>query len=189
MHCRTNLPRVTKELNLLYRFDDTDQDSETDLTIEQRIEQILLKCREYLPIDLVGVIVPGDGYEYYSSSDALKPKNAEQIFRQIRRSSFFRSQSGVESLVNNADGDKSLSSTLSLMPYKSILAPLFITSNEVAGALVFINRIYQDDFSNSDRKIAEVIASDISRILRENRDYLTGLYNRTAFESRMSFFN
>ena len=175
-----------EELNLLYHFDEDIQKAGNLVTTEERIERILLKCREYLPIDMVGVIVPGDGYHLYTSNESINSTAADRIFHQLKNSVSLKSRSQFELAVNNHDEAVDLSTTLIQIPYKTIMAPLVIGSNEIVGALLFANRLHQDDFSNSDRKIAEVTAADISKILRENRDYLTNLYNRTAFEIRMA---
>ena len=85
-----------------------------------------------------------------------------------------KSRSQFELAVNNHDEAVDLSTTLIPILYKTIMAPLVIGSNEIVGALLFVNRLHQDDFSNRVRKIAEVTAADISKILRENCrvDYL-----------------
>lgn len=173
-----------EELNLLYRFDDS-AERNVESTTKQAIMRVLNICRDYMPLDMAGVLVPGEGLQLHSIDSDFRPRAADKLLRRLRNSRFFEIKARPQTIVVNHDSQENLSDTFRSIPYKSVIAPLIGVSDQVVGMFVLANRIHRSDFTNSDRKLADIVAAEISKILQANRDRLTGLYNRKAFEVRL----
>lgn len=174
-----------EELNLLYHFDDSVQES-PECSIGQAITQVLDTCRDYLPVDMLGAVVPAEGLNLHAREPGFPPDVAENVLRRLRKSRFLDLKMRPETVVVNHDDQSVLSNTFRSLPYKSVVAPLIGVSNQVVGMFVLLNRLHRADFSNSDRRLAELVAAQLSKILQANRDRLTGLHNRKAFEWRLA---
>lgn len=173
-----------EELNLVYGIEEDNID-EHIYTTHESIERVITNCRDYLPIDLVGVIVPNDGFCMFKCGGGFSESKADGVLQRLRKSSFLELKARVETMIVNHDDDVDVTETFAAIPYKTVVAPLIGVANQVVGMLVFVNRLQQRDFTTSDRRLADVIASGISKTLQANRDSLTGLYNRKAFETRL----
>lgn len=68
--------------------------------------------------------------------------------------------------------------------YKLLAVPVRDGRRGVAGVLYCLNALDRRDFSNSDRKILEVVADGAAKCLARRQDLLTGLHNRQGFAER-----
>ena len=69
--------------------------------------------------------------------------------------------------------------------YKLLGVPILDRRSAVSGVLVCSNRMDRPDFTNSHRNLMEVAAERASECVREHQDELTGLLNRSGFQTHL----
>lgn len=172
-----------EELNLLYGMDDNSYlvcKNERDA-----LNQLLSHCYEYLNVDLITLVLPGEELCLHHpcaencSLDLplLMPKLLGPLTRYIK--------STRETLVINRDADTDWTDANLDLPYKLIAAPVYKGNDKVCGTLITINGMDKPDFSNSDRKLCEVLAAEATKLIHSRRDSTTGLLNRRGFEEKL----
>ncbi len=173
-----------EELNLLYGMDgnvkDHEQQSETEI-----LHGIVDNCSEYMNVDLVAMIVPEDDLCMVKSRHDIPLNTLDRIVNKFKGQLYSILRSTHETLVVNRNETVDWMDPKLNIPYKLIATPILKATGQLYGILVVANHESRIDFTNSDRKLNEVIAADISKIIQSRRDSLTGLLNREGFENRL----
>lgn len=173
-----------EELNLLYRMDDLEtyyaNSSEMDALIK-----LIENCRDYMGVDLVLLNIPGQkiyiqktvGKNCAVKQDALKNSLQQTLYPFIKQQ--------PEPLVINRDADTDWTDANLDIPCKIIAIPILKMARQATGILLLVNGMEKPDFTNSDRKLAEVLAAEVSKLIQSRRDNITGLLNRRGFQEKL----
>ena len=173
-----------EELNLLYGMDDVEtfyknNDEQTSLN------QLVINCVDYLNIDLGALHLPEQdlcilhsGTNDTSIDQAvLKKTLSNQLYSYIAIHH--------QTLVINQDSQIDWTDAELKISYKLIASPIFKNNRNLCGILVLINNVNRPDFSNSDRKLTEVMAAEASKLIQARRDPVTGQFNRRGFNEQL----
>ncbi len=170
-----------EELNLFYDMDDSEV-SENRHNEYQALEQLIINSSNYLNIDLILLYLPEQHFFIHHLAADSKLKDQQQaILEAVEKSLCRKMMESRETVVINRDSDTDWTDADFNMPCKIIAAPVHPSKNKQSGILVLINSLQKKDFSNSDRKLSEVLAAEASKLIQARRDSLTGFYNRQGF--------
>ncbi len=170
-----------EELNLLYGIDKKQQ--QADLRNEHDIiNDIMENCSTYMDVELVAIYTPDDEQCHYILRNARPSDQNMAMVRHFMIEIDHIVRSTQQTLVVNRDTVVDWMSPELQLPYKFIATPILKANGHLHGIMVVANREHEADFTNSDRRLSEVIASDISRLIQARRDPLTGLLNRKGLE-------
>ncbi|NKB35822.1 MAG: EAL domain-containing protein [Gammaproteobacteria bacterium] len=173
-----------EELNVFYGLDELNSGDEDDRQNEESaLLNLIENCLDYLSVDLAAIIVPAENITIFkpedhseiAESNTLLEKFSTEILQSIKESG--------ETLVINQDEVTDWTEEYSKIPVKFIASPILDIKDEVYGILVFSNAMDKLNFTNSDRKLCDVFAIEVSNLLKRKRDRLTALLNRRGFEA------
>ena len=173
-----------EELNLLYGMDDIESfykknDEQTSLS------QLIKNCVDYLNIDL-GIIIQPEQNRYLTylgvEDSLIDPATLKQT---LCNELYLYLSKRQETVVINHDSQIDWTDANVHTPYKLIAAPIVTINQRLCGMLLLINRSCKVDFSKSDRKLTEVLASEASKLIQVRRDPTTGTLNRRGFNEQL----
>ena len=173
-----------EELNLLYDMDDVEPFNK-DNDEASSLQQIAQNCVDYLNIDYAAVYIPDQDFFFYQlghDGTIDKENYLEQIIRQQLFNHFLITP---ETLIINRNNDIDWTDDDINIPIKVIAAPIVKADHSLCGLLVLINSLERVDFSNSDRRLTEVLASEASKLIQARRDPVTEQLNRRGFTERL----
>jgi diguanylate cyclase (GGDEF)-like protein len=173
-----------EELNLLYGMDDIESFYKNN-DEEKSLKQIAQNCVDYLNIDYSAIYIPEHDFFFHQLSSTASLANGSYLEQIIRQHLFSYITSKPETLVINRDNEIDWTDADLHIPNKLIAAPIFLANQNPCGLLVLINSLDSLDFSNSDRKLTEVLASEASKLIQARRDPTTGQLNRRGFTERL----
>jgi diguanylate cyclase (GGDEF)-like protein len=174
-----------EELNLLYGLEG-DYDYLSNKNEHEALNQLLSNCTDYLTVGLVALFVPEQDkiiHHFGSNDDAAI--NLDLVLKCLRGPLLRWMKTNPDTLVANRIVDSNWSGSNINLPYKLIATPLLKANDNLAGILVLVNSLKAQDFTNSDRKLAEVLTAEASKLISERRDKLTELLNRKGFYEKM----
>jgi HD-GYP domain-containing protein (c-di-GMP phosphodiesterase class II) len=184
---RVNLELDGMALELSERYEELHLVYSVDSQIKrhgqsQAVFQALLEnCAEHMDVD-VAVMVNPDDKLCISATNLSKPiHNLDLVLVEMRGDLFRFIQSSKQPVVMNEKADPRRSYIFTDMPYKVLGCPIFV-GDTVTAILVLINHDHKRDFSNSDRKLAEVLANQLSGLTRMYRM----VQEMTAFTEQMA---
>lgn len=164
-----------EELNLLYGLDtgfiSMDGNSSTEV-----YESIMESCSEHLAVDFAGLILE-DEDPIIDCNVKLENKKIKKLINKLKGPVLSNIASEHETLVVNKDEVMDWVLPELQLEYKYIATPIFKTADKMVGILVVANEDAKASFTNSDRKLCEVLAGEISKFIQSEHDQLTGLYN------------
>lgn len=170
-----------EELNLLYGIDDSLGGS-TEESAETSIETVLNSCIDFLNIDGAAIHFPDHLLEMYRYCDiaaqTLLFSQSDSVGSTIRNR--VRKLNGP--LVINDTQDAALNGIDEELSFRVVAAPVYQGQQQITGLICFLRSLESEPFSTSDRKLAVVVASEISRTLDARYDAVTGLMKRAPFE-------
>lgn len=173
-----------EELNLLYGMDDTDSICK-NRDEHASLEQIINNCVEYLNIDLAILYFPEMEVKLYEAGAGQVPYH-DQLISSIIEKIYPFVFDNPETLVVNRDSDTDWTDAGLIVPCKLIASPIVKSDQLISGILVLINDITKADFSNSDRKLAEIMSAEASKLTQARRDGITGQLNRRGFTEKLN---
>jgi diguanylate cyclase (GGDEF)-like protein len=173
-----------EELNLFYDMDDNEV-SKDKHNEYQALEQLIINSSNYLNIDLILLYLPEQHFFIHHLAPDSQLKEQQAILAAVEKSLCKKMMESRETVVINRDSDTDWTDADFHMPCKIIAAPIHPSKNKQSGILVLINSLQKKDFSNSDRKLCEVLAAEASKLIQARRDSLTGFYNRQGFMERL----
>lgn len=173
-----------EELNLLYGMDDIESVYKNN-DEEKSLKQITRNCVDYLNIDYAAIFIPEHGFFFHLPGQRGTTGSDVYIEQIIRQQLYSYIISNSETLVINRDKDIDWTEANLNIPNKLIAAPIHKANQKPCGLLVLINSLDNLDFSNSDRKLAEVLAAEATKLIQIRRDSTTGQLNRRGFTERL----
>jgi len=174
-----------EELNLLYGLEGG-YDYLSNKNEHEALNQLLSNCTDYLNVGLVALFVPEEDITIHHFGLNYDPAIDLDIVLKYLRGPLLRwMKTNPDTLVANRITDSDWPGSNINPPYKLIATPLLKANDNLAGILVLANSLKAQDFTNSERKLAEVLTAEASKLIRERRDKLTELLNRKGFYEKM----
>jgi HD-GYP domain-containing protein (c-di-GMP phosphodiesterase class II) len=150
-----------EELHLVYAVDQHVQAHEGEN--EKVFQSLLQSASEHLNVDVVAFVRPSKNICLYATSLSKEIHNLDLVLVEMRGDLFRFVQSSGDSLVLNAEDDPRRAYIFTDMPYKVIACPVH-SDRKVDSLVVLLNHQHKPDFTNSDRKLAEVLANQLSSL-------------------------
>lgn len=151
-----------EELHLLYRVDE-------QLCLQGKspevIESLLRNCAEQLSADVVALVRPGANACFSAALPSKPIHNLDLVLVELRGDLFRFVQASRDSVVLNEQDDPRRAYLFTDMPYKVLACPIRQEA-AIDGALVLINHDDKRNFTNSDRRLAEILANQLSSLLQ-----------------------
>ncbi len=150
-----------EELHLVYALNERVRSSKVSPDVFQDITDI---CADYMGVDVAAFISKDDRLATVTSRPTKPIHNLDLVLVEMRGDLFRFVSARRDSLVLNDADDPKRPYVFTDMPYKLVAAPV-IRNNLVAGMLVLLNHAGRPDFSNSDRKLTEIMADQLANLL------------------------
>jgi HD-GYP domain-containing protein (c-di-GMP phosphodiesterase class II) len=157
------LAECYEELHLVYSLDKHNrmgagQDTDT-------FRQMLQDTAAHLNVDVVAFVRPADDQCVYATQLSQEIHNLDLVLVEMR--DLFRFiQASRESLVMNAADDARRSYIFTDMPYRVLACPIRIGRN-IDALVVLLNHMHKPEFSNSDLRMGEVLANQLSAMVNQ----------------------
>ena len=151
-----------EELHLVYEIDRhlANQDLGTEV-----LQDLLQSCAEQLNADVACFVRPADNLTI-SATNLSKPiHNLDLVLVEMRGDLFRFVASSRSTVVINGTEDPRRAYIFTDMPYKVLACPVF-QGIDMPAMLVLLNHADKPDFSNSDRRLGEVMAHQIANVMR-----------------------
>lgn len=150
-----------EELHLIYSID---QHSHGQAEQDDKIFQSLLQSTaEHLNVDVVAFVKPSNEICLYSTSLSREISNLDLVLVEMRGDLFRFVQSSGETVILNAPDDPRRAYIFTNMPYRIIASPIR-SNGRIDAMVVLLNHAHKPDFTNADRKLAEVLANQLSHL-------------------------
>ena len=169
-----------EELNLVYATDDHVEHLEEG---QQALFELVHNCADYLDVGMATLICRDRDLVIVELNRTEAPDGHEHLFELLRTGIYDRVESQVSPLVLNELDKWDRRQLLDNREENLIAYPIIDDYGTVIGLLAVVARKELHTFSNGDRNLLEVMAKKASRIIHTHHDALTGLINRTGFES------
>lgn len=150
-----------EELHLVYAVDQHVQSHVGENT--QVFQSLLQSAAEHLNVDVVAFVRPSKNVCQYATSLSKEIHNLDLVLVEMRGDLFRFIQASGDTIVMNAEDDSRRSYIFTDMPYKVIGCPVK-SEGKVDSLVVLLNHQNKPDFTNSDRKLAEVLANQLSSL-------------------------
>ncbi|MDH5765776.1 MAG: diguanylate cyclase, partial [Gammaproteobacteria bacterium] len=169
-----------EELNLVY-------ESETIVKNKSHIllsmQEIMEGCVSHVDVDAAIIFIPGKKIHIKHIQPGPINKVTDNYAHLVETTYSIVRQTSDVLIVNNSNESMSY---MNGVPAKIMATPISSTDKDIDGVLVVIRNDAAEDFSNSDRNIIAAMSKKISQVIHQNYDYLTGMLNRSSFESRLA---
>ncbi|MDJ0747858.1 MAG: EAL domain-containing protein [Woeseiaceae bacterium] len=169
-----------EELNLVYATDDRVEHIEEG---QQALSQLVHNCADYLDVGLAALICKDRNIELHEVNRNEAPTQREALLDKLRGPVYDRVESQVAPIVLNEMDSSDRQRLLGDRSENLIAYPVLDDYGTAIGILAVVARKDLHTFSNGDRNLLEVMAKKASRIIHTHHDSLTGLINRSGFES------
>jgi diguanylate cyclase (GGDEF)-like protein len=173
-----------EELNLLYGLDDVDS-HQLSMDEKQAISHLINNCIDYMNVDLAVFYAPNLDLLIHKSTTQELSLDLNSTLELIQNSLYRYIASTEKTLVINQNRDADWTNADLDTLYKILAAPVMFSKDNMAGLLVLIKTSNKPDFSNSDRKLCDVLASEAAKLIQARRDSITGLINRRGFTEKL----
>jgi len=130
---------------------------------EKVFQSLLQAASEHLNVDVVAFVRPSKEICLYATSLSKEIHNLDLVLIEMRGDLYRFVQSSGESIVLNDANDPRRAYIFTDMPYKVIACPVH-SDRKVDSLVVLLNHQHKPDFTNSDRKLAEVLANQLSSL-------------------------
>jgi HD-GYP domain-containing protein (c-di-GMP phosphodiesterase class II) len=165
---KADLEKVTEELgaryeelHLVYAVDQHVQAHSGEN--EKVFHSLLQSAAEHLDVDVVAFVRQSKEICQYATSLSKEIHNLDLVLIEMRGDLYRFIQASGETVVLNAVDDPRRSYIFTDMPYKVVACPVH-TDGKVDSLVVLLNHQHKPDFTNSDRKLAEVLANQLSSL-------------------------
>jgi HD-GYP domain-containing protein (c-di-GMP phosphodiesterase class II) len=165
---RTEFDQMTEELGARYEelhlVYAVDQHVQAQAGEHAAVFQSLLKAAaEHLNVDVVAFVRPSKNICQYTTMLSKDIHNLDLVLVEMRGDLYRFVQASGDTLVLNALDDPRRAYIFTDMAYKVIASPVH-SEGQVDSLVVLLNHAHKPDFSNSDRKLAEVLANQLSSL-------------------------
>jgi len=151
-----------EELNLFYSLDDL---SGSDQGIELGLEPLLEKIVMYAGVDLAAFVVSRQLTPTYAVNADAELSNLPLVLIHVNGNLPRFTASTGKTLVLNRRDDLRRGYLFAHLPYKVLATPVMADGHS-GGMLALVRREDRSDFSNSDRKIAKIVAHHVGVAMR-----------------------
>lgn len=171
-----------EELNLVYSTKD-----QVDYFEEghEALVALVANCADYLDVDLSALICRDRGLELHHCNLVRKPSDTDRILGLLATTVYDRVESQVKGIVLNETDVNDRNRIFGGRTENLIAYPVIDDHGVAIGILAVVVAGDSYTFSNGDRNLLEVMAKKASRIIHTHHDSLTGLMNRSGFESSL----
>lgn len=150
-----------EELHLIYAID---QRVKKPSDGHQHLFHSLMQATaEHLTIDVAAFVRPSKNVCEYATSLSKEIHNLDLVLVEMRGDLFRFVQASGETLVLNAIDDPRRSYIFTDMPYRVLACPVY-SNGKIDSLVVLINHLHKPEFTNNDRKLAEVLANQLSSL-------------------------
>lgn len=167
-----------EELNLLYGMDDSLAPEATE-SIEKTVGTVLDNCLDFLAIDGAAIHVPEHDIEVYRYCD--EARTVLRFAEGDGAGAVIHDRVSAGALVVNGSQESPPALGNVELGFR-LLATEVLEGARRVGVLCFLRALESEPFTTSDRKIAEVVAAEVSKALDARFDSVTGLLKRGPFE-------
>jgi response regulator RpfG family c-di-GMP phosphodiesterase len=153
-----------EELHLVYNVDEQIKRHDKN---EDLFQALLRNCAEHLDADVVAFVSPVGGLSMAVENLSKPIHNLDLVLVEMRGDLFRFVNSSKQTVVMNDKFDARRSYIFTDMPYKILACPVY-KNRGVVSILVLLNHEHKPDFTNSDRKLGEVLANQLSTLSNMN---------------------
>ncbi len=153
-----------EELHLVYNIDEQVKKHDKN---EDLFNALLRNCAEHLDADVVAFVSPVGGLSLAVENLSKPIHNLDLVLVEMRGDLYRFVNSSRQTVVMNDKLDARRAYIFTDMPYKILACPIF-KNRSVVSILVLLNHEHKPDFSNSDRKLGEVLANQLSTLSNMN---------------------
>lgn len=158
-----DLSECFEELHLVYAMDQHMQNVSGDSRLV--FENLLLSTAEQLNVDVVAFVQPDLGICLHATALSREIHNLDLVLVEMRGDLYRFIQSTGEPVVMNAADDLRRPYIFTDMPYKILACPVN-REPKIDSLIVLLNHAHKPDFTNSDRKLADVLAHQMSSVCK-----------------------
>lgn len=151
-----------EELHLVYAIDKQVQQLDPGADLFQRLLQ---SWAEHMDADVAAFVKPGEGLCVHATNLSAPIHNLDLVLVEMRGDLYRFTHSARAPLVINDRDDPRRAYIFTDLPFKLLCCPVIHDRNVVA-ILVLVNHLAKPDFSNSDRKLGELLANQLSGLSR-----------------------
>jgi HD-GYP domain-containing protein (c-di-GMP phosphodiesterase class II) len=149
----------------VYAIDRKVQDMNTG---DDVFESLLESWAEHMDADVAAFIKPGENLCVSATNLSAPIHNLDLVLVEMRGDLYRFAHSSRQPIVMNDEADPRRAYIFTDMPFKILCCPVFQDKSVVA-ILVLLNHAHKKDFSNSDRKLGEVLANHLASLSRMHR--------------------
>lgn len=171
-----------EELNLVYSTKDQIDYFEEG---QEALQRLVHNCADYLDVGIAALICRDRGISIHNLNSTEAPPEAEKLLELFATTVYDRVESQVQSVILNDAADDERARLLGGRNENLLAYPVIDDHGTAIGMLAVAARHDMHIFSNGDRNLLEVMAKKASRIIHTHHDSLTGLMNRSGFESML----
>ncbi|MCC2954866.1 HD domain-containing protein [Massilia sp. IC2-477] len=151
-----------EELHLVYAIDKQVQQLEPGIDLFQRL---LESWAVHMDCDVAAFVKPGENLCVHATNLSAPIHNLDLVLVEMRGDLYRFAHSSRASIVINDTNDPRRAYIFTDLPYKLLCCPV-IHNRSVVAILVLANHLAKPDFSNSDRKLGELLANQLSSLSR-----------------------
>ena len=150
-----------EELHLVYAVDKHVQAHSGSM--ESVFQTLLESTAKHLDVDVVAFVRPEGNICLYATSLSKEIHNLDLVLIEMRGDLFRFVQASGETQIMNANDDDRRAYIFTDMPYKVLACPVKTESN-IDAMVALLNHQHKPDFTNSDRKLAEVLTNQLASL-------------------------
>jgi hypothetical protein len=147
-----------EELHLVYAIDKQVQQLEPGADLFQRLLQ---SWAEHMDADVAAFVKPGENLCVHATNLSAPIHNLDLVLVEMRGDLYRFTHSARAPIVINDVDDPRRAYIFTDLPFKLLCCPV-IHDRSVVAILVLANHLAKPDFSNSDRKLGELLANQLS---------------------------
>jgi HD-GYP domain-containing protein (c-di-GMP phosphodiesterase class II) len=151
-----------EELHLVYAIDRQVQDMTSG---DDVFGNLLESWAGHMNADVAAFIKPGENLCVSATNLSAPIHNLDLVLVEMRGDLYRFAHSSRQPIVMNDAADPRRAYIFTDMPFKILCCPVF-QDKAVVAILVLLNHADKEDFSNSDRKLGEVLANHLSSLSR-----------------------
>ncbi|MGE0486594.1 MAG: putative bifunctional diguanylate cyclase/phosphodiesterase [Gammaproteobacteria bacterium] len=168
-----------EELNFVYELDH--RQVSNPARVQDALRELAETTRAHLDLDLVLFYVPDQDTCLDARTARIELDDDE--CRLVARAMLDYLVGDPTTLVLNRDDVVDWLHTDVAIDYKLCATPIRIEGQRIVGLLLFARPLARAHFTNSDRRMCEVVATEVAKLLQHSRDHLTGALNRRGIEA------
>jgi hypothetical protein len=151
-----------EELHLVYAIDKQVQQLDPGADLFQRLLQ---SWAGHMDADVAAFVKPGENLCVHATNLSAPIHNLDLVLVEMRGDLYRFTHSARAPIVINDKDDPRRAYIFTDLPFKLLCCPV-IHERSVVAILVLVNHLDKPDFSNSDRKLGELLANQLSGLSR-----------------------